>query len=323
MKSLIVLILVFVVNTTHAQSSAGTIPQPETPHVSGDYIHIYDPAGDVFPGPDTKDLKSGSFYPSWQPNDHCFIKGGDKRWHSFGITHPTSETGQSRHQGEFLSFHAVSGKETFAGSLKDRSWIDKPKVLAPQQRPGESAANHAPTIVKQGDVYKMVYGPAPFRMATSPDLYDWTPVGPMAVNEKSGRDPSLSLIGDTYYLVYCAGNSVQAATSRDLQTWSQPVEIFRPEIASYQCESPTLVKRKGQFYLFWCLWDTADKNGNGYGNRSFVYSSDDPLDFQKRPLLTELQTHAPEVFQDEKGDWFISSAQYPSRGISVAKLIWK
>lgn len=82
----------------------------------------------------------------------------------------------------------------------------------------------------------MVYGPAPFRMATSPGLYKWTPVGPMAVKEKSGRDPSLSLIGDIYYLIYCAGNSVKAATSRDLQTWSEPVEIFRPGTVSYQCE---------------------------------------------------------------------------------------
>ena len=74
------------------------------PVIVGDYIHIYDPQGDAFPGPDTKDLKAGKHYPLWQPNDHCFINGADKRWHSFGITHPASEPGQSRHQGEYLSF---------------------------------------------------------------------------------------------------------------------------------------------------------------------------------------------------------------------------
>lgn len=320
---MIFLILLFVVRGPQARPKKESARGAEVPHVSGNYMHIYDPGGDIFPGPDTKDLRSGTFYPLWQPNDHCFVKGTDKRWHLFGITHPASEPGQSRHQGEFLSFHAVSDQGTFAESFQNRAWTDKPKVLAPQQRPGEKAANHAPTIIKHKNLYKMIYGPAPFRMATSPDLYNWTPTGPVGVNEKGGRDPSLVSIGDIYYLVYCAGNGVKATTSRDLKTWSEPMEIFKPDIANYQCESPTLVNRKGRFYLFWCLWDTADKNGNGYGERSFVYSSLNPLDFHSQPLLAEMQAHAPEIFQDEKGQWFISSAQFPTRGVSVAKLEWK
>jgi hypothetical protein len=296
--------------------------KPLIPVISGDYVQIYDPKGDVFSGLDTKDLKAGTFYPLWQPNDHCFIKGLDKRWHAFGITHPASEPGQSRHQGEVLSFHAESSQETFAKSFGPQSWIDKPKVLAPGQRPGEPVANHAPTVVRQENQYKMIYGPIPFRMATSEDLYNWTPKGPIGVNETYGRDPSLTLWNNTYYLLYCAGNAVKVTTSKNLKDWSEPVEIFKPDVASYHCESPTLVPHNGRFYLFWCLWDTADKNGNGYGERSFVYSSDNPLDFHNQPLVTELRTHAPEIFQDEKNQWYISSAQYPKRGINVARLSW-
>lgn len=310
-------------STRESGQGGSQLKRQLVPVIAGEYVHIYDPQGDVFSGPDTEDLKAGKYYPLWQPNDHCFIKGPDDYWHAFGITHPASEPGQSRHQGECVSFHAVSPGKMFAGSFRQRSWIDKPKVLPPAQRPGESSANHAPTIVKQGDLFNMIYGPIPFRMAVSKDLSDWEPKGPIHINEKYGRDPSLLVWKGTYYLVYCAGNVVKASTSRDLVDWTEPVEIFRGEVATYQCESPTLIRNDGRFYLFWCLWDTANKNGNGYDERSFVYCSNDPLDFHGRLLVAELAAHAPEIFQGEDKAWYISSAQYPQRGISVARLNWK
>lgn len=298
------------------------VGKPATP-VVGELVQIYAPQGDTFSGPDTQDLKAGTYYPSWQPNDHCFVNGPDHRWHAFGITHPESLPGQRRHQGEYALFHAVSPGETVESSLKPCGWSDKPKVLAPDQRPGENINCHAPTIVRDQGLYKMIYGPCPFRLAVSEDLYSWTPKGPVGIREKSGRDPSLFVWKGVYYLVYCAGNTVKAVTSRNLTDWSEPVEIYRGDVASYQCESPTLVRQGGRFYLFWCLWDMANKNGNGYDERSFVYSSDNPLDFHGRPLVAELKAHAPEVFQDEKENWFLSSVQYPVRGISVSRLMWK
>ena len=304
-------------------NQGGNPTRPLVPVITSEYVNIYNPRGDGFSGPTTKDLDAGKYYPLWQPNDHCFIKGPDRCWHAFGITHPASEPGQSRHQGEFVSFHAVSPGKTFESSFRRSSWIDKPKVLPPAQRPGESSANHAPTMVKQGGLFRMIYGPIPFRMAVSVDLYDWRPKGPLQIKEKSGRDPSLMVWKDTYYLVYCAGNAVKASTSKDLVDWTEPVEVYRGEKATYQCESPTLIRHDGGFYLFWCLWDTANKNGNGYDERSFVYYSSDPLDFHGQPLVAELAAHAPEIFQGEDKAWYISSAQYPQRGINVARLEWK
>ena len=301
----------------------GGQPKAQIPVVEDEYVHIYDPQGDVFSGPDTADLKEGKYYPSWQPNDHCFVKGPDQRWHAFGITHPTSSPGQRRHQGEYVSFHAVSPAATFEKSLVHNGWTDKPKVLPPAQRPGEGSSNHAPTIVWHDNIYKMIYGPIPFRMAVSKDLYNWTPKGPIGLQEKYGRDPSLFFWEGTYYLVYCSGNVIKGAASKNLVDWSTPVEIYQGEVGSYHCESPTLIRHDGAFYLFWCLWDTAEKNGNGYGERSFVLRSDKPLDFRGQPVLCELKAHAPEIFQDEKQQWYISSAQYPARGINVARLRWK
>ncbi len=326
-NGLVVFCLFLVVFVGRAQGqSTQTAMGPKkslVPVVKGEYVHIYDPQGDVFSGPDTIDLRAGKYYPLWQPNDHCFVKGPDRIWHAFGITHPASLPGQRRHQGEYVSFHAVSSSETFEKSFVHHGWIDKPKVLPPAQRPGESINNHAPTIVRHDNIFKMIYGPVPFRMAVSEDLYRWTPRGPINISEKSGRDPSLFVWENTYYLVYCAGNVVKGATSKNLVDWSTPVEVYKGEVASYQCESPTLIRHNDTFYLFWCLWDTANKNGNGYDERSFVVRSHKPLDFRGQPVVTEIQAHAPEIFQDEKQQWYISSAQYPVRGISVARLSWK
>ncbi|MEJ2383420.1 MAG: hypothetical protein P8Y54_03385, partial [Xanthomonadales bacterium] len=35
-----------------------------------------------------------------------------------------------------------------------------------------------------------------------------------------------------------------------------------------------------------------------------------------------LKSHAPEIFQDETGNWYISSVEWPNRGVSVDKLEW-
>jgi beta-fructofuranosidase len=38
--------------------------------------------------------------------------------------------------------------------------------------------------------------------------------------------------------------------------------------------------------------------------------------------ITTLKSHAPEIFQDEAGNWYISSVEWPNRGVSVDKLEW-
>jgi hypothetical protein len=52
-------------------------------------------------------------------------------------------------------------------------------------------------------------------------------------------------------------------------------------------------------------------------------AEDDPLRFELENEVTVVDAHAPEVFQDENGDWFISSAEWPHRGVSIAPLTWR
>jgi hypothetical protein len=78
--------------------------------------------------------------------------------------------------------------------------------------------------------------------------------------------------------------------------------------------------REGWFYLFWTLWNKADPSTSGYCPRTYVHVSKNPLDFRDMPVLTEFTIHAPELIQDESGQWFISSADHPHCGVSVASL---
>ena len=185
----------------------------KAPRIIGKYITVYRPRGDRFPGPDTTELKAGQWYKEWVPNDHAILKGLDDRWHAFGITHPLTSV-QRIHEGEFLSFHAAAPRGRLVDALHDGAWKDLPKVLPPSERPKERLENHAPYIVLKDDLYHMVYGPSPIRLATSPDLTEWTPRGDLFHERSGARDPSLLLWKGTYYMVFCSGDRWASARQR-------------------------------------------------------------------------------------------------------------
>jgi hypothetical protein len=198
--------------------------------------------------------------------------------------------------------------------LKERqSWRDLPKIHL-------GDCGWAPASVKIGQEYSLIG--SRLGRVTSKDLNAWTDQG--RLNAKGGnRDPFVLFWDGTFFLLRCDGNGVSAITSPDFVAWSDPVTIYKPKKESYQTESPVLVPYGGLFYLFWTLWDTADKTTSGYCPRSYVHCSESPMDFHDKPVLAEFTAHAPEVILDEGGQWFISSADYPHRGVSVAPLSWE
>jgi beta-fructofuranosidase len=311
--------------TSAPERNGKALPKPAAaPRIGGPYVHVYAPGPDIFPGPDSEHFEAGRSYAEWVPNDHAILKGADGRWHALGITHPKPPAdAQGVHEAEWLLFHAVSPEGRLKEQLREGAWRDAPKVLAPADRPGEVRECYAPSIVQKDGIYHMFYGPNPLRMAASGDLYTWKPTGAL-FNQKGGvRDPCVVCHGGRYVVYYVTGRSVLARTSPDLRAWNgEPVEVFRMRRGG-EPESPTVVERDGQFYLFWCLWDAADKVNGSYDNRTFVFRSGDPLDFHAAPCVAQLQAHAPEIFRDEDGDWFLSSVEWPKRGVSIAPLIWK
>ena len=62
-----------------------------------------------------------------------------------------------------------------------------------------------------------------------------------------------------------------------------------------------------------------------YQHKTYVFQSDDPLKFgvDAEKQITTLNAHAPEIFQGEDEQWYISSVEWPNRGVSVDKLNWE
>lgn len=294
------------------------------PRISGEYVTVYSPAGDRFPGPDTTELKSFQWYAAWVPNDHTIIKGPDNRWHAFGITHPLTSV-QRIHEGEFQSFHAAAPGGFLRDGLRDAAWKDLPKVLRATERLGERPEFYAPHVIRRKELYYMFYGPNPIRLATSPDLMSWTPQGALFSEGADTRDPSVMEWQGTYYMVYCTGGAVGLRTSNDLRRWSKPRTILRMR-DNVAPESPSIVRYSGTFYLFLCgwngIWDKKTVQG-AYQHKTYVYQSDDLAHFDSGNPLITLEAHAPEVFQGEDGQWYVSTVEWPRRGLSIAKLAWE
>ncbi|MBI5095641.1 MAG: hypothetical protein HZB26_24800 [Candidatus Hydrogenedentes bacterium] len=293
------------------------------PRIEDAYTNVYKPSGDVYPGPAAGPLAPGKYYEKWVPNDHCFVRDEHGRWHCFGITHPESGV-EEIHAGEYQSFHALAPAGTLKSVLREGAWKDEAKVLPPSARPGEIPENHAPCIVKTGHVYQMIYGPHPLRRATSRDLYMWVPQGIVA-NSPITRDPNLLLWKDTYHVLTCGQFDVRMAKLDGFTSCGESrVILTMPD--KIDPESPTLIQRDGTFYLFVCgwngIWDKKDIEG-AYQHVTYVYQSDDPFRFDAGKEVTRLNAHAPEIFQDEDGDWYISSVEWPHRGVSIARLVWE
>lgn len=292
------------------------------PIQENNYIHVYQPAGDTFLGPSTKYLEEGKYYEDWIPNDHTIVKGNDGYWHMFGITHPCTPI-TAIHNGGFQSTHVVSKTKDFKGSFEEGGWVDKPKVLTRHD------TNHSPNIAEKDGVYYMLYGRRGMLLATSTDLYNWKKEGYVFEDTEHGdpRDPHIVKVGDTYYVSYCVSNGVAQRSSKDLRNWSDAKLILTPD---YDPESPSIVEYNGKFYLFVCVWRREEMKGNiktiddAYPYETYVYVTDNIGDvYDSEDKITELNAHAPEIFQDEDGDWYISSAQRPNRGVSIDKLTWK
>ena len=293
------------------------------PRIAGDYVNVYKPAGDVFPGPNAAELIAGRFYDDWVPNDHCFVRDASGRWHAFGITHPLTNV-SNVHAGEHLLFHAMAPRGALKEALEEGSWKDLPKILPPRERPGEMSAIHAPWILKRNGLFRMVYGPTPIRYAESKDLRHWTPKGSL-LGTPSGRDPQIFVWNDVYHLIVCGVHDVRLATSRDFRNWTERGPILEMK-KGVDPESPSVVYYNGTFYLFVCgwngVWDRKDVQG-AYQHKTYVYQSDNPLKFELDSEVAVIDAHAPEIFQDEAGDWFISSVEWPHRGVSIARLVWE
>lgn len=279
------------------------------PRITATWHQVYRPEARVFPGPDGPSLRAGETYADWIPNDHTFVRGPDGRWHCFGITGPASP---HLHEAEWQAFH-ISAVQPYG------PWSEHDLVLAPAQRPGDRHELWAPFVIGHEGQYHMYYGPDRMGHAVSDDLFRWRMVEHAFEQGGMARDPWIYSVGDRFVMVYVAGDGLFARESADLWRWSpEPRLIYRMTRPGVP-ESPLVVPYAARWYLFWTICD--GQNGM-YDNRTFVFASDDPMDFQGAPLVGRISAHAPELFEDA-GRWFVSSAEWPRRGVCIAPLAWE
>jgi len=274
----------------------------------GEFKLIYDPA-------------VGASEP-WCLNDHTFVKGPDRKWHMFGITHVKPF--------EFFKDPGRNLAHATADSLLQSPWKKEPFALTVDPERYNEHFLWAPHVVKVGRTYHMFVcaGAAEgheYRIhhLTSRDLWKWErdPRNPVLVDGFDARDPMLLRDGKQWILYYTAnsertgGNHIVAAvTSPDLVNWSARKVVFtHPRTGTFAgpTESPFVVRRGKRYYLFVTDNDVVH-----------AYASEDPLRWNVANHVGEFKGHASEVVRDEKGRWFISHVGWMNGGLALAPLTW-
>lgn len=291
----------------------------ETPTIVGEWQHIFNPND-----------SRGDIDTTWYTNDHCFVLGSDGKWHGYGII---GHAPINPWTGEKSLFHIT------ADSFTQQKWEDKGDALEVVE--GVERVLWAPHVIEDNGVWSMFYNTgnmqenAPYyaswgqlRRADSKDMYKWErdPLNPLFSDPGHARDSYILKDGDLYYYYYTKTFSevdlrscVAVRTSPDMQHWSGSQIVH---VQPYECdwggdaESPCIVKRGENFYLFTCL------AMSGY-NKTHVYWSKDPLNFPIENFVCELETHASEVIKVSDDEWYISNTGWDKKGLFIATLEWK
>jgi beta-xylosidase len=293
----------FLISLGHAWSA-----EPQRLVEAGKFTEIYDP---TFGGKE-----------AWSINDHTFIRGPDKKWHVFGITHILP-----------LDFFKDPGKQLLhatADSLTQRPWHREAfAVVADAERYGEWLL-WAPHVIQHDGTYYMFVCVGnksghqyKIHLLTSKDLWHWdrAPENPLLTDGFDARDPCVLRLEKEWVLYYTATSSpegghhiVACVISHDLRHWTGRRVVFtHPREGTFggPTESPFVVRRGSSYYLFACDGGTIN-----------VFLSKDPFHWEMTGQVGTIYAHASEVVRDVDGKWYISHAGWEKGGLALAPLIW-
>lgn len=260
-------------------------------------------------------------------NDHTIVKGVDGKWHLYGIT-----SFESRPPCEKYFVHGVGASLEKPFDEVGRS-IDRGTLA------------WAPCVIKKEENYYMFYGPSPTSLAVSFDMYEWFGTKVTLNNEPlmgAHRDHFVLQTGENEYLMYVVGvhnkkGAVSCFSSADLLNWNfEGFALTSGDDAPLKpawgaMESPYVIKKDGEYYLFVTYTDCSDRN---YSD-TLVFFSDDPKSFGEyngegegaRPI-TVLSAHAPEIIESA-GKYYITTCGWKNKpipnpgAVSIAELKWK
>lgn len=265
-------------------------------------------------------------------NDHTLIRDRDGSWHLIGITGPTPLI-NPEHERYFTHGWGKTLDQPFASESKKidhgtRAW--------------------APGVIFHKNRYYMYYGPAPTKMAVSPDLNHWINHEVQLIGnpiDACHRDHMIIKLNAYTWAMYVTGideegyGCISVLVSNDLVSWrfvqyaltTSGNASLKPAWGA--TESPFVVFYKDYYYLFITYTDCSDETYN----QTLVFRSKNPYDFgeynienENQIVVAKLFGHASEVVHDsDSGSWYITTCGWPGKGIphegavSIARLEWQ
>jgi hypothetical protein len=274
--------------------------------------------------------------PDWHVNDHCFIKAGQGSWHFFGIVAPNPDARDPTIVNYFG--HATAQR------LNQRPWEETEPPFFESLEGGKVL--WAPHVVPSQDTYYMFYCNGgedtsyAIVLRTTKDLVRWSKPRVMFEDGFQARDPMvLRLPSENRWVMYYTATEspdggrhvVAFRTSDDLLHWSDRGAAYTDfhEGTGYgPTESPFVVQRGDWFYLFigprpYDPPTEALPNWMhpGYAGTD-VFRSKRWDRWTNADYVGHIRAHAPEIIQDENGDWFVSHAGIHQGGLFLTKFTW-
>lgn len=259
-------------------------------------------------------------------NDHTLYKDHEGKWHLIGIT---SKEGKPDKERYFT--HAM-------GSSLKKPMQEVCKVI------NTGTLAWAPCVVYDGDKYYMFYGPSPTKLAVSNDSIEWFGYSVIIENEPPTachRDHFVMKLHSGEWIMYVSGvvnkkSAISYLLSNDLLHWKyggvalQGGENSPLNPAWGAMESPYVVERNGNFYLFVTYTDCSKATYN----KTMVFASADAKNFGEyngekgaiQPIAI-LTAHAPEIVC-ENGEYYITTCGWKNLSIGhgkvlIAPLLWE
>ncbi len=275
--------------------------------------------------------------PDWHINDHCFIQSDQGVWHMYGIIYPNPGSGDMSYVNYFG--HAS------ANSLMQIPWTEESPPFYESLSEGDVL--WAPHIVNHDGTYYMFYcdgGEAnSFKIClrTSEDLVSWSERQILFQDGYQARDPMVIFIEEIgeWVMYYCAtetpdgGNFVALCkTSQDLINWSGRQVVYRDLHSGTgygPTESPFVVKRGDYYYLFIGPrpYDHPTETMQNWEHPGYcgtdVFRSQNWNHWTNADFVGWVDAHAPEIIQDDEGQWYISHCGILQGGLFIRRMTWQ
>ncbi len=246
------------------------------------------------------------YYPSNHLNDFCIIRDKDGLWHCIGIM------GEGTWESEKQFFHSY-------GKSLDCLFTNTAPIFTQNFLKDENKyqQKHAPFVVEKNGAYSLFYRRpmGTIMCLKTSDLFTYDNLGYEVFTRRDARDVCIIKANGEYIMYYCQsefidGNPfscIMARRSKTLIDWDEPWIVYKDNETHAEhsyLESPFVVDTEAGYYLFirHRLRDDDVK--------TIVLFSEDPLDFNDRAWIQELNdVHAAEIVKD-KDELYIARVSF-------------